>query len=309
MIKKIQDILLKEASASSISKVELIQELWSGYGQLNRVYFDQTSLIIKLIQFPTIQDHPRGWNSDFSHIRKEKSYDVERNFYKFYNEAIENSYIPKYVISGEVDSQHYLILEDLLTKNFTPKVSITWEEVQLCLKWLANFHAKYLGVEPEHLWKIGTYWHLETRPDELAILDDLELKQAAPLIDQKLNSAKHQTLVHGDAKLANFLFNDHEVAAVDFQYVGGGVGIKDVAYFLSSIYDEDQLQHHESECLDYYFSELMKITQNQELEIEWRELYPYAWSDFYRFLKGWSPGHWKIHSYSELMKERVLKCL
>ena len=93
------------------------------------------------------------------------------------------------------------------------------------------------------------------------------------------------------------------MAAVDFQYVGGGVGVKDLAYFLSSIYDEDQLYDKEKECLDYYFAEL---GAEDEVEVEWRELYPYAWCDFYRFLKGWSPGHYKLNTYSEGMKKKVL---
>jgi thiamine kinase-like enzyme len=314
MNSNLHNIILDNTGASNISKIELIQTLWSGYGQLNRVYLeqahsDQTSVVIKLIQFPTNKDHPRGWNSNLSHLRKVKSYQVEMNFYNIYNQGIKHAYIPKFIASGVIDSRQYLILEDLLTKDFAPKIKISWREVQLCLKWLANFHAKYLIIEPKHLWPVGSYWHLATRPDELAALDDLALKKSAPLIDEMLNRAKYKTFVHGDAKLANFLFTNDEVAAVDFQYVGGGVGIKDVAYFLSSIYHEDELHNYESQCLDYYFNELTTITQNQELVIEWRALYPYAWADFYRFLKGWSPEHWKIHSYSELMKERVLQCL
>ena len=51
--------------------------------------------------------------------------------------------------------------------------------------------------------------------------------------------------MHGDAKLANFLFtSDHsQVAGVDFQYVGGGCGMKDVAYLLSCL-DEDACDTH-----------------------------------------------------------------
>ncbi|MCR9206283.1 MAG: hypothetical protein NXH75_17005, partial [Halobacteriovoraceae bacterium] len=106
-------------------------------------------------------------------------------------------------------------------------------------------------------------------------------------------------------KLANFLFNEREAAAVDFQYVGGGVGIKDVAYFMSSIYEEDELQANESRCLETYF----KYLNLPEVEKEWRELYPIAWCDFYRFLKGWSPGHWKIHGYSESMKDKAINLI
>lgn len=31
-----------------------------------------------------------------------------------------------------------------------------------------------------------------------------------------------------------------------------------------------------------------------------------AWTDFFRFLQGWSPGHWKIHRYSERLARKVL---
>ena len=45
------------------------------------------------------------------------------------------------------------------------------------------------------------------------------------------------------------------------------------------------------------------------LEQDWRELYPVAWTDFYRFLQGWSPGHWKLHRYSERLAREVLGSL
>lgn len=183
---------------------------------------------------------------------------------------------------------------------------------------MANFHATFMGAQPDSLWQTGTYWHLETRSEELAALNDLSLKNAAPALDQLLSSARHQTIVHGDAKLANFCFSvsDEKASAVDFQYVGGGCGMKDLAYFIGSCLDESACEEQENELLNYYFNHLNKALAQkqpeldaQKIEDEWRPLYPVAWADFHRFLKGWSPEHWKINSYSERVCREVLALL
>ena len=103
------------------------------------------------------------------------------------------------------------------------------------------------------------------------------------------------------------------MAAVDFQYVGGGCGMKDVAYFIGSCLNESDCEKYESSVLDFYFAELNRsFKQNNicingnELENNWRALYHVAWTDFHRFLKGWSPGHWKINTYSEKVTRQVL---
>ena len=317
MNKEIEEIILKVNDSKYIIDTQLIQELWSGYGSLNRVKLDNCTVILKLIKFPDDVVHPRGWNSNLSHQRKVNSYNFEKNWYKKYNLQIEQSYTPRLIASGEIEQLQYLILEDLQDLSFYPQVEISNTQVKLTLKWLAYFHAKYLNSPTKGLWTIGTYWNLETRPDEFNEIKDQALKEAAPLIDLKLNTAKYKTLVHGDAKLANFLYNDNnQCAAVDFQYVGGGVGIKDVAYFFSSIYQEDELAKKDKVLLDYYFLELRNAlskfgheNQLDEIEKEWRELYNYAWSDFYRFLVGWSPSHQKINSYSKEITKKVLKCI
>ncbi len=302
---QIKNIILEKTNSTSILKTEVIQKLWSGYGELSRIKLDHTSIILKHIKFPDEQEHPRAWSSDLSHKRKVKSYQVEFSWYQLFNKTIPSSYTPKLITSGEIGKQHYLVLEDLAAVEFHPLEQIDWDQTKLCLKWLASFHNQYMGTPPNNLWEVGSYWHLETRPDELQVIKDPELKNAAALIDHKLNSAKYKTIVHGDAKLANFLFSNEQVAAVDFQYTGGGVGIKDVAYFLSSIYNAEELFQNEEKCLEYYFKQL----NNPEIELEWRSLYSYAWADFYRFLVGWSPDHWKINSYSKLMKNKVIKDL
>jgi Ser/Thr protein kinase RdoA (MazF antagonist) len=175
-----------------------------------------------------------------------------------------------------------------------------------------------MNQSTEGLWESGTYWHLQTRPDELVRLDDSKLREAAPAIDQKLKGAKYQTLVHGDAKLANFCFNQEgtEVAAVDFQYIGGGCGMKDLAYFVGSCFRDEDAEEIEQEVLNFYFSQIRELVENEdfqipadELEADWRPLYRVAWADFHRFMKGWSPGHWKLSDYSERITRQVIESL
>ena len=45
------------------------------------------------------------------------------------------------------------------------------------------------------------------------------------------------------------------------------------------------------------------------VEDDWRALYPVAWADFSRFLQGWSPGHWKLHGYSQRLVDEALDTL
>ena len=106
-------------------------------------------------------------------------------------------------------------------------------------------------------WPIGTYWHLATRPDELKVMPEGPLRNHATKIDQRLNQATYKTLVHGDAKIANFCFSESHpssVAAVDFQYVGGGCGIKDVAYLISSCLSDQEAERFEESLLNFYLT-------------------------------------------------------
>ncbi|HLL25093.1 MAG TPA: phosphotransferase, partial [Kofleriaceae bacterium] len=124
---------------------------------------------------------------------------------------------------------------------------------------------------------------------ELAAIADPAIRARAPEITAALDSARYQTLLHGDAKEANFCFAENEreadrgVAAVDFQYAGRGCGIKDVAYLLW-----DRADHVAQ--LDVYFRHLRARGVDAALEAEWRALYPLARADFARFLAGWRPG-------------------
>lgn len=340
--------ILTATGASSLVVSDVLQELWSGYGQILRLTLTggcYQTVVAKYIVPSLDRAHPRGWNSELSHQRKVRSYQVESTWYRDYQSAGQTHRgegepgelpqldptrcrTPRLLDHCQHEGQTLLLLEDLDAAGYRARLtSPDPAQIKLCLHWLAEFHAAYLTESrqsPPGLWEVGTYWHLATRPGELAALTgrDEALQAAAPALDRALSSARFQTLVHGDAKLANFCFtadtdpSRQRVAALDFQYVGGGCGVKDVAYFLGSCLDEPGITRLESELLEAYFGFLTAALLQQGNGVdpepviaEWRALYPVACTDFHRFLKGWSPTHWKLTSHSERRAQEVIRQL
>ena len=307
-------------NASGIAKITRIQELWSGYGEIVRVYLidgDVESIIAKNIELISGDNHPRGWNTNTSHSRKVKSYQVEQVWYENYSDRCDEwCRIPQYIESTQEGNNHLILLEDLDASGFPIRKSeLSKEELMVCVDWLANFHVTFLGVEPLGLWEQGTYWHLDTRPDEYERMEDGVIKEMAVQMDDRLKNCSYQTLVHGDAKVANFCFSDdaENVAAVDFQYIGQGCGMKDLTYLMGSCLTESECMVWEEEILERYFRTFSGAAKRMGLNIdavavekEWRSLYSVAWTDFTRFLLGWMPGHQKLNRYSKMLAERTM---
>lgn len=336
----IEHAIATTLGARSAVYSETIQTLWSGYGEIIRCrltdcYYQGrqlNSVIVKYVKPPPTASHPHGWNTLLAHNRKMQSYQVERHWYQSWSKLcgptcrVADTYFVK-----TLDNTSCLVIEDLDAVGFSRRVSEPClEEVRLCLTWLANFHSQFMGIndkrgdEKQSLWPVGTYWHLLTRQDELKALEDHSLRAAASDIHRRLSESQFQTLVHGDAKLANFCFGDdsggtvdsQEVAAVDFQYVGAGSGIKDIVLLLSSCFTSEGCFKYAPDLLDFYFKQLKigleskgALVDFYALEQEWRSLYTFAWADFIRFIKGWRPGHWKVHEYSEKMTQMALSCI
>lgn len=367
-------ILASYFNAISAEKVEVVQQLWSNYGEIVRYrlnYQNQSNkpntVIVKWISPPTESSHPRGWDSDLGHLRKLSSYQIEANWYQdwaskstlypamprcyhvFGHEALSDSFdnnelssLNKSIPALALDSDtRVIVMADLDTNGyFVRPDSINPEQAKSCLKWLAQFHAVNVRDAqlsndssvnsdwPQGLWPIGCYWHLGTREQEFNRMIDGPLKQAAQCLDTKLNNCRYTSIVHGDAKLANFCFNldGSEVAAVDFQYIGAGCGVRDLAYFLGSAFNSQQLDVHYDALVDYYFEQLsltlqkrytqdidfqqaFPLSQLTAIETEWRTLLPIAWADFQRFLVGWAPEHWKNNAFAQTMTEKALENL
>ena len=301
-------------AAADVRRGEHIQTLWGGYGELFRVELTGVAAATAIVKSVEPPARLHGSRSDASHARKCRSYDVETAWYRSFAPRCDDACrVPALLGSRSSNDRWLLVLEDLDAVGFSARRrDPAPQEIDLCLRWLASFHARFLGVPPDGLWKTGTYWHLATRRDELASIEDRALRDAAPIFDEKLRRCTFQTLVHGDAKVANFCFAERAraVAAVDFQYVGGGCGMKDVAYFLSSCssYEPGEV---ERQHLDAYFGHLRGALRGREvdvdaLEAEWRGLYPIACADFYRFLAGWSKEHWRRDVHGQAIVRSVL---
>ncbi len=314
------EAVARSTGATRVARGARIQSLWSGYGELFRVTLEgaeAASAVAKWVKPPA---RPRD---DASHARKCRSYDVETRWYRsFAARCDETCRVPALLGAtqwrgGGGEQEWLLLLEDLDAAGYAGRRHhLSSAETDLCLGWLASYHARFLGVQPEGLWPVGTYWHLGTRKSELPAIEDTSLREAAPLLDRKLREAKFQTLVHGDAKPANFCFAPRgraSVAAVDFQYVGGGCGMKDVAYLLA---DPSGSEATETRHLEHYFRELTRELDRHgaaahaaALEQEWRELYPIARADYYRFLAGWASDHYRRDRYAQGLVREVLRIL
>ncbi|KAF7692121.1 hypothetical protein HF521_011088 [Silurus meridionalis] len=273
-----QDLILQATCAERLRMGCKIQTLWSGYGQIVRVHLhgcERSSVVVKHVMFPKACR-----DTDVSHRRKVRSYQVETHWYKNYL-TNERCRIPECLAAQSFGEEQLMVLEDLDVAGFPDRrTSVRDGEIKACLRWLANFHGLFLGVPARGLWPVGTYWHLETRPDELEALTDLKLKAAAPKIDAVLNSCRFKTILHGDAKLANFCFSKD-----------GSRGCCGLPVRRRGAVPEKEKEN---------FS---------ELEDEWRLMFAFAWTDFHRFLLGWMPGHHKINRYSRRLTQEVLKKL
>lgn len=338
---EILEIICQLTGACRCQPGKVVQKLWSGYGVIQKVTLigdARIDAVVKWVDLSKSRVNRRGWSGSTSHDRKVRSYEVEKNFYQHYGARCHaGPRVPALLGAMPIDdgAGWVMVLEDLDAAGFSiRKTHPSSENVRQCVDWIADFHAAFLGDTGARLWQRGTYWHLQTRPDEYAAMAEGPLKRSAVAIDRMLSDCQYQTLVHGDAKIANFCFADDGnpaggqksddqatvglVAAVDFQYVGRGCGMQDLVYLLTSCLSDEACERQWESILDQYFRRLgdrlgdpMGTTDASfsALEQQWRRLFPVAWADFNRFLNGWSPGHWKLTPFSQRMTDEALAML
>lgn len=300
--------VLAQTDAPEIEAVSLIQDLWGGYGQLLRIQLPGSTVILKIVVPPVAE------RASVSDQRKRRSYQVEQAWYQSHAQGCEDTCRVARCLGQKGGEVSLLLLEDLSASGYLPTRPPRTEHLTAGLTWLAHFHARFMGQCPTGLWEQGSYWHLETRQDEWQRMPSGPLKAHAGRFDAALRAARFQTVLHGDSKPANFLWRgDGRAAAVDFQYVGPGCGIRDVSYLLDSCLGEEGCRRHADGWLDHYFQQLSGALENEgkaeqapQIEAEWRHLFPVAWSDYARFYEGWGRSA-QLGRYSAQQLERALR--
>jgi hypothetical protein len=166
-----------------------------------------------------------------------------------------------------------------------------------------------------------------------------DLKAAAPELDARLRSTPFRTLTHGDFKTENLLFGSTAnrgssaggkgglcCAAYDFQYIGGGSGMKDVVYLLVSGTQPRLLAQQEQALLQHYHEQLMaglqaaadgggaegvvdrdaaaRAAQQYSFEAMLGD-YKLSVCDYVRFMAGW--GFWGNASWAATQARQYLE--
>jgi len=309
------------------------------------------------------------------------------------------------VTKAQDPNKHNLLLSDLTSKfPIQPYHALTYSQTLAVIRWLATFHATFWNPtsqpksksksdgtlplippplqcqDPDNaigVWQQGGYWYLDTRRDEYnSMLDNEEenswLIKYAEQVSEQIKDIKPQwkTLMHGDAKAANILFDragrkdnkkkkttfsssseatgsassqgtkeEEKInsAMYDFQYVGMGLGVQDLVYFLgtsveSRVLAENMSNHHYEDGQDdsstitflkYYHEHLCEAYQKQRMgtnealdgsEEEGGVGYTFdvmlshwdlAVVDWQRFMCGW--GCWGNSDWIEEMARSVIE--
>ena len=305
-------------------KLSKICRLWAGMGHIYQVELWTTGTVCFVMKHIKPPSRKR---QSFGDQRKAASYHVECNFYDNLAASLIRDYglhIPTpYLVEHGPAKEEITICMSLLVGNEIDMSNL--EEVKSVLSWLAKFHAVYWGqdqvdriVQEVGLQAMGSYWHLDTRPEEHGNMSrngwEGRLKRAARAIDSCLKRDPMQCLIHGDAKKANMMLvsslhdavnaREETVAMYDFQYCGRGTPTRDVAYFLCSSCDEDE----EGELVEFYYNRLVENLSSSSSATKatiptlehFRDSLELALCDFSRFMCGW--GHWGYDIQSRVQR-------
>uniref|UniRef100_A0A7S4V5Q2 CHK kinase-like domain-containing protein n=1 Tax=Ditylum brightwellii TaxID=49249 RepID=A0A7S4V5Q2_9STRA len=300
------------SDVSTVIKTKSIARLWAGMGSIVQIECNDSIVVIaKRISCrnPT----------SFGDKRKAASYVVECNFYSNYSHELCDTICCDGLHCEDDGSGNITIL---MTPLPNPTVHyLCGENAYAALRSVARLHAHFWGersseaVSTGGLAPQGSYWYLDTRPDEYNSMSrrgtEGKLRSAAKDIDEKLKAHPYQTCLHGDLKSCNMSLSSDPryVTFVDFQYIGRGCAAKDLAYlFVCGMDLDDDFENVlEEKFLKFYIEELASNGLDSSSPLPTfdglKEALDLAYCDLYRWMCGW--GVWG----NGFLGDRVRKCL
>ncbi|MCZ6867886.1 MAG: phosphotransferase [Gammaproteobacteria bacterium] len=207
-------------------------------------------------------------------------YSTEINFYR--KLAAEcPARIPVHYWSGsDPDAGRYcLLIEDMGNLRMVAQVkSCSVEDANLAVSTLAKIHARWWQDErlTGQQWLLNSqgsgqlfqglyaqgwdhFWaeHGDVLPPEYEAAGRALSGRFAELVEEGSRSA--WTLVHGDYRLENFLFDDAHadpLVVLDWQLISWGSGLRDLSYFIAQNLTTELRREHESDLLKRYHETL-----------------------------------------------------
>jgi Ecdysteroid kinase-like family len=199
-----------------------------------------------------------------------------------------------YAVEQATDSSNFvLLLEDVgALTSIDQLVGCTFAQAQTAIATVAPFHAKYWD-SPELESLSSTFIPLSSdgykmllpylftagwEATKLAVPELLspELHAFAerwPVVCSELLTGISQprTLCHGDWRADNLLVDGDKLAVLDFQVLGIGSGLFDIAYFVSQSLTPEVRAGRDRELVNLYVAEIAKHGITLDADVAWRQ--------------------------------------
>ena len=213
----------------------------------------------------------------------------QREYYFYTNiSPFVNVCIPKFhhlvVDNAKSEEPIGIVLENLLTRNLVPNLTLSEESVDVTLKIvdrMASMHAHFWdtnlasrfpdlkkSTDPifcpfyttfieERYASFGEKWFSVLTESQKKLSDDI-CKNFSE-IQKRMDGEKNQTFIHGDIKSPNIFYdkeNGCEPYFIDWQHCAIGKGVQDLVFFVVESFDISDLIPVFNLAVEYYYKKL-----------------------------------------------------